>query len=146
MQTEKIKKAHQSPQEDGENSNVIDINVILDSSTKNRLTYGFIAPHDQCYTHALRIVHPDLQHIPVLIGSVPRQDQEDMYMRYCRLMLILFKPWRTAFDLQMVAEPWVAAFNNFKKSMFCPPEFQSIMDNMQLLHECKDHHTDNFRE
>ena len=67
-------------------------------------------------------------------------------MRYCRLMLILFKPWRTAFDLRMVAEPWAAAFNNFKKSTFCPPEFQSIMDNMKLLHKCKDCHDNHFRE
>ncbi|KAF8240088.1 hypothetical protein L208DRAFT_1234410, partial [Tricholoma matsutake] len=85
-----------------------------------------------------------LQCIPVLIGSVPRRDREDTYMRYCQLMLILFKPWQTAFDLRMVAEPWAAAFNNHKKSTFCPPEFQSIMDNMQLLHECKHCRDDHF--
>ncbi|KAF8226031.1 hypothetical protein L208DRAFT_1226639, partial [Tricholoma matsutake] len=54
------------------------------------------------------------------------------------LMLILFKPWQSAFDLRMATESWMAAFNNFKMGTFCPPEFQSIMNNMQLLHECKD--------
>jgi hypothetical protein len=85
--------AYRSPQENPETLNVIDINVILDYSTKNRPSYGLITPHDQWNTHALRIVHPVLQRIPVLIGSVPRQDREETYMRYCQLMLILFKPW-----------------------------------------------------
>ncbi|KAF8222343.1 hypothetical protein L208DRAFT_1323169, partial [Tricholoma matsutake] len=83
VQTEKIKLAHWSPQEDSETSNVIDINVVLGYSSKNRPSYGLIAIHDQFNTHTLRIVHPDLWHIPVLIGSVPRRDREETYMRYC---------------------------------------------------------------
>ena len=54
VQTEKIKMAHWSPQENPETLNVIDINVILDYSTKKRPSYGLIAPHDQCNTHTLR--------------------------------------------------------------------------------------------
>ncbi|KAF8222890.1 hypothetical protein L208DRAFT_1225942, partial [Tricholoma matsutake] len=78
--------------------------------------------------------------IPVLIGSVPRQDCQETYERYCRLMLTLFKPWRMAFDLHQPNESWSAAFRNYKSSPCCPNEFKELTDNMQLLHECKDDH------
>ena len=68
----------------------MDINEILAYSSKKRPSYKFMAPHDEHCTHALKIVHPDSWCVPVLIGSVPRWDQTETYMRYCRLMLILF--------------------------------------------------------
>ena len=91
-------------------------------------------------------MHPDSRHVPVLIGSVPRCDQTETYMRYCRLMLILFKPWRNAFDLPTANKPWMVAFDEFQHSALCPLEFKGIMDNMQLLHECKDSHDDHFQK
>ncbi|KAF8240572.1 hypothetical protein L208DRAFT_1110414, partial [Tricholoma matsutake] len=78
--------------------------------------------------------------IPVLIGSVPRRDQRQTYPRYCRLMLILFKPWRFAFDLRTPQDSWETAFDNFRASTLCSDEVKQMMDNMQLLHECKDSH------
>ena len=80
------------------------------------------------FAHALRILHPDSRRVPVLIGSVPRRDQTETYTRYCRLMLILFKPWRNAFDLRRTDESWMAAFEQFHHSALCPPEFKGIMD------------------
>ncbi|KAF8235803.1 hypothetical protein L208DRAFT_1221316, partial [Tricholoma matsutake] len=68
------------------------------------------------------------------------QDRQETYERYCRLMLILFKPWRIAFDLHQPNESGSTAFANYKSSPCCPNEFKELMDNMQLLHECKDNH------
>ncbi|KAF8220330.1 hypothetical protein L208DRAFT_1334416, partial [Tricholoma matsutake] len=66
-------------------------------------------------------------------------DCEETYARYCQLMLIiLFKPWRTAFDLHQPNESCSTAFENYRSSTCCPNEFKELMDNMQLLHECKD--------
>ncbi|KAF8224128.1 hypothetical protein L208DRAFT_1085326, partial [Tricholoma matsutake] len=70
----------------------------------------------------------------------------ETYARYCRLMLILFKPWRTAFDLRTPQESWETAFENFNTSTLCSEEFKQTMNNMQLLHECKDSHNDHFHE
>jgi hypothetical protein len=120
-QTEKINTTHESDFE------TTDINEILAYSGKKRPSYKFIDPHDEHHTHTLRIMHPDSQRVPVLIGSVPRRDQTETYMRYCRLMLILLKPWRNAFDLRRANELWTAAFDEFQHSALCPPEFKGIM-------------------
>jgi hypothetical protein len=61
-------------------------------------------------------------------------------------MLILFKPWQTAFDLRTPQDSWQTAFDNFKTSSLCSDEFKQMMNNMQLLHECKDSHDDHFHE
>ncbi|KAF8237219.1 hypothetical protein L208DRAFT_1105277, partial [Tricholoma matsutake] len=58
------------------------------------------------------------------------------------LMLILFKPWRTTFDLHQPNGSWSTAFKNYRSSTCCSNEFKELMDNMQLLHECKDKHDD----
>ncbi|KIL63477.1 hypothetical protein M378DRAFT_79693, partial [Amanita muscaria Koide BX008] len=100
--------------------------------------------HEEHHTHVLKICHPRFRHIPVLVGSVPRRDQPEFYVRYCRLMLILFKPWRTAFDLRASQESWATAFDRFKTSSLCSHEFQDIMNNMQMLHECKDSRDEHF--
>ncbi|KDQ13898.1 hypothetical protein BOTBODRAFT_110916, partial [Botryobasidium botryosum FD-172 SS1] len=76
-------------------------------------------------------------HVPVPIGpSFPRADREESRARYCRLMLILFKPWQNAADLREPGQAWPDAFDDFMGS--CPERHQQIMTNMQLLHECKD--------
>lgn len=51
-------------------------------------------------------------------------------------MLILFKPWRKAANLHGDVANWPEAFDEFRKS--CAKEMQGVMDNMQILHECKD--------
>jgi len=127
-----------------ENKTDFDINEMLACSTKTRPLYKFTSSHEEYKTHAFKIIQPSLRRIPVLVGSVPRRDQEDSYARYCRLMLILFKPWRTAFDLRQSHESWIMAFENFKSGPPCPNEFKRIMDNMQLLHECKDNRNNHF--
>ncbi|KZV60815.1 hypothetical protein PENSPDRAFT_540686, partial [Peniophora sp. CONT] len=72
--------------------------------------------------------------------SVPRRDRDEARPQYCRLMLILFKPWRHASDLRDPGQSWEDAFAQFLIS--CPSHLTRVMNNMQLLHECKDSRDD----
>ena len=75
--------------------------------------------------------------VPVPIGpALPRRDRPEVYPKYARLMLILFKPWRTEADLRSGANSWAEAFDDFVKSS--SPGIRKILDNIQILHECKD--------
>ncbi|KAL6304623.1 hypothetical protein BKA93DRAFT_710500, partial [Sparassis latifolia] len=67
--------------------------------------------------------------------ALPRRDREELYSRYCRLMLIFFKPWYNARQLRQHGETWIHAFQSFLKT--CSVHIQKIMDNMQIPHECK---------
>ncbi|CAF2751820.1 unnamed protein product [Rotaria sp. Silwood2] len=54
--------------------------------------------------------------VPVLVGPmIPRRERDDTKERYYRAILTLFVPWRSVTDLYM----------------------QRIIENIQLLHECK---------
>lgn len=141
-QTEKIKTNCQET----ENLEEDRISEILSCLNKTRSMFKFVAPHDEHHTHSLKINHPNSQCIPVLVGSIPWQDRQEAYAKYCRLMLILFKAWQRAFDLWKPNESWPTAFENFRCSTLCPAEFKHIMDNMQLLHECKDSHDNHLSE
>ena len=82
-------------------------------------------------------VHHRKDFIPVPIGpSLPRRDRPEMYAKYARLMLILFKPWRTEADLHGSVNDWAESFDEFVKSSSL--ETRKILDNIQILHECKD--------
>ncbi|KAJ3741636.1 hypothetical protein EV360DRAFT_14431, partial [Lentinula raphanica] len=83
--------------------------------------------------------------VPVPIGpGLPRRDRVEIYERYCRVMLILFKPWRTHSDLRSPSQTWKEAFDEFM--MTCPESVHKLITNMQLLHECKDSRDDHFAE
>ncbi|KAK0437115.1 uncharacterized protein EV420DRAFT_1252861, partial [Desarmillaria tabescens] len=77
--------------------------------------------------------------VPVPLGaSIPRRDKEEVYPCYCRLMLILFKPWTSASDLQNAGESWSDAFERFHT--ICARNVLSVINNMQIMHECHDSH------
>ncbi|KIO16179.1 hypothetical protein M407DRAFT_53501, partial [Tulasnella calospora MUT 4182] len=80
--------------------------------------------------------------IPVPVGpsSLPQRDREDVFERYCRLMLLLFKPWRNASHLCKRGQSWSNAFLEFKSK--CDGRVLNILNNMQLLHECRDSRND----
>ncbi|KAG1752432.1 uncharacterized protein EDB91DRAFT_1044389, partial [Suillus paluster] len=63
-----------------------------------------------------------------------------MYPKYCRLMLILFKPWCVPMDLKRDDELWTDAFTQFQCD--CSQHVTDLLDNMQILHECKDSRDD----
>ncbi|KAH7905484.1 hypothetical protein BJ138DRAFT_991661, partial [Hygrophoropsis aurantiaca] len=90
--------------------------------------------HPQYHTH-MNFVRPK-RVIPVLLTDhIPRLNksaEEDE--RWYRLMLILFKPWRTISDLLGDASNWKSAFESYtfsKRSMF-------LMHNMNIESECRD--------
>ncbi|KAJ7822188.1 hypothetical protein B0H14DRAFT_2370902, partial [Mycena olivaceomarginata] len=72
--------------------------------------------------------------------GIPRRDRSEVSARYCRLMLIFFKPWRHARDLRKEGESWENAFKSFQRT--CSPSIQYCMDKMQILHECRDSRDD----
>ncbi|KAG2738042.1 hypothetical protein P692DRAFT_201673885, partial [Suillus brevipes Sb2] len=71
---------------------------------------------------------------------IPRRDRPKMFARYCRLMLILFKPWRSAADLRCHDQNWEGAFEQWCD--VAEKRFLQVMDNIQVLHECRDSRDD----
>lgn len=99
--------------------------------------------HFESESHCLTVCSIDKKFLPVPIGSsIPRHDQKEVYARYCRLMLIFFKPWRHASDLRLVDQTWEDSFTQFCET--CPQNVKKFMNNMQLLHECRDSSQDHF--
>ena len=57
--------------------------------------------HPEAMSHIPQVRAPNRRFIPVPIGpGIPRRDRDNAKDHYCRLMLILFKPWRHAKDLR----------------------------------------------
>lgn len=100
------------------------------SSLRGRLS----VPHPKSDTHQIRIRNKFV--VPVLIGpSLPRPDRGDLeYEEWCRVMLVLFKPWRTVSDLISINQPWVDSFSSYQFK----EEHTYIMKNMNVENECKD--------
>ncbi|KAJ7845326.1 hypothetical protein B0H13DRAFT_1449848, partial [Mycena leptocephala] len=73
-------------------------------------------------------------------SGIPRRDKPELRARYCRLMLIFFKPWRQASDLRGEFQSWEAAFEAFVQT--CTRDVLYRMENMQILHECWDSRDD----
>ena len=118
---------------------------VLESEAYRRPRVALLANHDQAKTHILRIRALKDALVTVPIGpGIPRRDKPELYARHCRLMLILFKPWRDARDLRSEGQSWEDAFKTFLLS--CSEEVKFKMDNMQILHECRDSRDDHFAE
>ena len=121
-----------------------DMSNLLSSSTRTRPRCDLHATHPESSTHFLWIRKPQINRVVVPIGlAIPRRDQEKIYPQYCRLMLMLFKPWLKASDLRTAGQTWSEAFEQFQQN--CPQKQKDIMNNMQILHECKDSRDDHFK-
>lgn len=94
----------------------------------------FQAGHPQASSHInIKRMKPV---VPVLLGPpVPRRDRDDTRERYCRSILTLFLPWCSVKDLCDVDQTWVQAFET--RHMRITSESREIIDNIQLLQECK---------
>ena len=124
-------------------SDTTSINKFLNVSTRKQSIFHFKDTHLEFQSHMLSVCNRLSRFIPVPIGpSLPRNDREKMYPRYCRLMLILFKPWVHASDLRDKGQTWPDAFLQYNK--ICPDRFKSVMKNIQILHECCDSRYDHF--
>lgn len=121
------------------------ISQLLNDSAKLRPSDKFQPSHLQAGGHILRVLLPSQRLVPVPIGpGIPRRGRPDTNERYCRLMLILFKPWRCLADLKSSSSTWDRSFHDFLQK--CPDRYHVIMNNMQLLHECKDSRDDHFAQ
>ncbi|KAJ7439442.1 hypothetical protein B0H11DRAFT_1732803, partial [Mycena galericulata] len=97
----------------------------------------FLQHHLQDATHQLKVVPYLKRTVPVPIGpALPRRDQPALKERHARLMLIFFKPWRHAEDLRHANQSWSEAYSQFL--LACSEDDVRRMDNMQILHECRD--------
>ena len=113
--------------------------TMLTLTQKIRPTSEFLEDHVEKQTHVLRVRLPTQRRIPVMIGpALPKRNSEKERAQYCRAMLLLFKPWRTAADLKPEQETWESVFDSFKESAECDIEICQILNNMQILHECKE--------
>jgi len=131
------------PQDHVDLSETQSVKELFSSCSRIRPRSNYLPDHPEYMSHTLRIRMPTKRFVPVPIGpSIPRRDREAVKERYCRLMLIFFKPWRHAQDLRCENESWSDAFEIFLRS--CSPETAKIIENMQLLHECKDSRDDHF--
>jgi hypothetical protein len=74
--------------------------------------------------------------VPILYGpQIPRKDREDTRERYSRALLTLFVPWRTVSDLCSINQKWEEALKS--RQHLISTYSQNIIENIQLLHECK---------
>jgi hypothetical protein len=72
----------------------------------------------------------------VLIGpQIPRKDREETQERYSRAIATLFIPWRSVKDLCDSNQSWHEALSSRQGSISA--ESHQIIENIQLLHECK---------
>lgn len=94
----------------------------------------FQAGHPQASSHLnIKRMKPV---VPVLLGPpVPRRDRDDTRERYCRSILTLFCPWRSAQDVCDVDQTWEQALET--RHVKITSESRKIIDNIQLLQECK---------
>ncbi|KAF8225143.1 hypothetical protein L208DRAFT_1307634, partial [Tricholoma matsutake] len=85
--------------------------------------------------------------VVVPIGpGIPRRDRNECFESYCRLMLMLFKPWQTAMDLREGYCKWSNTFTAFMETLPHNHCIQNIINHMQILHECKDSHDEHFTQ
>ncbi|KAF8997208.1 hypothetical protein BDQ17DRAFT_1177307, partial [Cyathus striatus] len=72
--------------------------------------------------------------------SIPCQDLGQTMHCHAHLMLLFFKPWRSVTDLKRAEENWIIAYKKFY--LICSSKIKNRVDNMQVLHECKDSRDD----
>ncbi|CAF4563747.1 unnamed protein product [Didymodactylos carnosus] len=96
--------------------------------------YLFDKNHPQFESHLL--VKRSIDITPVLVGpQIPNRTRDDMKERYSRSILTLFIPWRKVTDLCQKENTWVQALEQNQNALSATS--QKTIDNIQLLHECK---------
>ena len=119
---------------------------ILAVSTCKRPAVRLLDSHTEFKTHELIVRSPTRRFVPVPMGpSLPRRDSTIDKEKYSRLMLIVFKPWRDAMDLKTTHLSWHEAFQSWKTSADYTPEINQLLNNMNLLNECKDSRDNHFK-
>ncbi|KAJ7740122.1 hypothetical protein B0H16DRAFT_1241292, partial [Mycena metata] len=105
----------------------------------------FQSDHLEDTTHTIKVNSFLKRKVPVPIGpALPKRSDPAFVEKHARLMLILFKPWRHAVDLRTTGQKWTEAYQEFM--LTCPFEHVGRIENMQLLHECKDSRDAHYKE
>ncbi len=113
------------------------VGAMLEDRRRKRPKFRFADGHTDCRYYYRHISHPHDRRVPVPLGpGIPRRDRKEVHARYCRLMLILFKPWVGPRDLRDNNQSWSDAFAAFFGN--AQPSVLKVLDNMQILHECRD--------
>ncbi|CAF3674036.1 unnamed protein product, partial [Rotaria socialis] len=111
--------------------------------TKMNERYAFESAHPQSSSHiAIKHTNPV---VPVLVGpQIPRKEREETRERYSRALLTLFVPWRSVHDLCILNQTWAEALE-VQKPLISPASLK-IIENIQLLHECKHDRDEHLRQ
>lgn len=118
-------------------------NPLLSNCHRLRPRVEFSDEHSDKGTHRQKTRVRQSRLVPVPIGpAIPRRDREDSKERHARLMLILFKPWTDPLALRQTGRSWSAEYALFLQG--CEERVKKIIENMQILHECKDARDDHF--
>ena len=118
-------------------------NKHLKSTKRKRPRIEFSSWHPESSTHYQRIRTRNNRLVPVPLGhSLPRRDRNESAERHAHLMLILLKPWSDVSSLKPVNTSWMEAYQSFTAS--CDARILQLINNMQILHECKDSRDDHF--
>lgn len=113
------------------------------NGTKMNERHTLASVHPQSSSHIL--IKRTTPVVPVLLGSqIPRREREETKERYCRAVLTLFVPWRSVTDICATTETWSQALEN-RKSLISSDSLQ-IIENIQLLHECKHDRDEHLRQ
>ncbi|KAI0708652.1 hypothetical protein C8Q76DRAFT_627563, partial [Earliella scabrosa] len=101
----------------------------------------FDAVHPEYERKQLKLLTPCEAYIPVLIGpSAPRHDRSEERARYCRLMCLLFAPWRGVDDIRIDGESWEECYDRLHPSF--TNHSRSVISNIDMLNECRDSRDD----
>lgn len=120
-------------------------NTYLKSTSYRRPRINFGPTHPEHTTHYQKVRHHSSRLVPVPLGaSLPRCDTDKTKEKHARLMLIFFKPWVVVSELKNSRQSWEDAYKEFVQS--AKPRIRKLIDNMQLLHECRDSRDDHFAE
>ena len=96
----------------------------------------FLPNHPQSASHIVR--KRTVWIVSVVLGNkMPRPNRsEDERLLWCRTVLTLFVPWRSPADLKSMSEDWIEAYDRMQQCI--PQEHMAIINNMNVLSECKD--------
>ena len=115
--------------------------------SKSHKILNFLPNHKEASSHGIHVYDYLNSSIPVLTGpSIPRRDNPDCYERYCCLMLMFFAPWRSPHDLSHHSNSWSFAYESFLISDNVKKHDIEIMDNIQMLHECKENRDKDYHK
>lgn len=112
---------------------------IICNASKQKNLLRFLPQHSDHKSHGINVLNHNDCFVPVLIGrGFPRRSDPASFERYCRLMLIMFKPWRIPSQIRENNSSWQSAFACFRDRDDMNLHHLKIMDNINMLHECKE--------